>query len=402
VEERQKLEKSEMFFCHHNTGGAMLEISNRLKRIQGSERAERKIVIPTGTIRFDSGEPNFSTPLHIQEAATKAMRNGFTHYLPAYGDEALREAIVASLKEDYSVDRKAEDILVTVGGSEAIYLLAAAYINPGDEAVVLDPDYSAYVEAVRLFGGDAIPAPVGTDLHIDLEEINRRVTPKTKMIFLSNPCNPTGMVYTEAAVRGLAIIAQKNNLILVVDEVYHKLLYDGARHFSVCQVNEAKNHTVLVNSFSKTYAMTGWRIGYLVANAEIVKTLAGLHKSLLICANAHTQKACLAALTGPQTCVDLMKEEYSKRRKLSLALLSEIDGLSVLPCQGAFYLFPRFDHAFSSRELTTLLSEKKLLVRSGTEFGQNGEKHFRITFATSVENIEKGLDRLKKVLKELE
>lgn len=380
----------------------MLEISNRLKRIQGSERAERKILFPTGTIRLDSGEPNFSTPLHIQEAATRAMQNGFTHYVPAYGDEALREGIAASLKEDYGVERKTKEVLVTIGGSEAIYLMAAAYINPGDEAVVMDPDYSAYAEAIRLYGGDAIPAPVGTDLHVDLEEINRRVTPKTKMIFLSNPCNPTGMVYSEAAVRGLAKIAQKNNLILVVDEAYHKLVYDGAKHFSVYQVNEAKDHAVLINSFSKTYAMTGWRIGYLVANVEIVKTLAGLHKSMLICVNPSVQKACVAALTGPQTCVDFMKEEYSKRRKLALALLSEVDGLSVLPCQGAFYLFPRFDHALSSRELTKLLSEKKLVVRSGTEFGQNGEKHFRITFATSVENIEKGLDRLKKVLKELE
>jgi len=190
--------------------------------------------------------------------------------------------------------------------------------------------------------------------------------------------------------------------MLVADEVYHKLVYDEVKHYSVCQVDEAKDNTVLINSFSKTYAMTGWRIGYIVASAAIIKTLAGLHKSLLICASAPAQMACLTALIGPQTCVELMKEEYVKRRKLAIELLSDIDGLSLIPCQGAFYLFPHFSHDFSSKELTQRLSEKNLLVRSGTEFGLNGEKHFRITFATSVENIEKGLGRLKKILKDLE
>ena len=167
-------------------------------------------------------------------------------------------------------------------------------------------------------------------------------------------------------------------------------------------MDEAKDNTVMINSFSKTYAMTGWRVGYIIASAAIIKKLAGLHKSLLICASAPAQMACLTALTGPQTCVNLMKEEYVKRRKLAIELLSGIDGLSIIPCQGAFYLFPRFSHDYSSKELTQRLSEKGLLVRSGTEFGLNGEKHFRITFATSVENIEKGLGRLKKILKELE
>lgn len=380
----------------------MLHISQRLKRIQGSERAGRKIIIPQGTIRLDSGEPNFSTPLHIQEAATKAMQNNSTHYVPAFGDETLREAICDALKQDYNVKRKTENVLVTMGGSEAVYLIAAAYINHGDEAIVLDPEYSAYSEAVRLFGGKAVPAAVGKDLHIDLETVARKVTQKTKMIFLSNPCNPTGMVYSEQEIKGLAKIAMKNNLLLIVDEVYHKLLYDDAMHFSVSQVEEAQSCNVVINSFSKTYAMTGWRIGYIIADVEIIKTLAGLHKSLLICANAPAQKACVAALTGPQTSLDLMKTEYNKRRKLAMDLLADIDGLTVPPCKGAFYFFPRFQHPLSSKELTQRLSEKKLLVRSGTEFGQNGDKHFRITFATSVKNIENGLGLLKTALKELE
>jgi aspartate/methionine/tyrosine aminotransferase len=222
------------------------------------------------------------------------------------------------------------------------------------------------------------------------------------MIFLANPSNPTSAVLGEEEIRGLGKIALEHDLILVIDEVYYRLLYGGIEHFSICQVDEVKDRAILLNSFSKTYAMTGWRVGYLVADAKVIRDLVSFHKSLVICVNAPAQKGCVAALTGPQDCVEAMKAEYTKRMRLVEKALEGIERVSTPPCEGAFYFFPRFQHGVTSREMTNYLAEREVFVRSGTEFGGNGQKHIRISFATSIENLEEGMARLKRALDELD
>jgi len=380
----------------------MFEISEMVKRIQGSERSQRKIVVPEGAVRMDRGEPDFPTPVHIQEAATRAMKDNFTHYVDPYGDRELREAICFSLRRDYGVERSPENVLITVGGLEAINVICATYLNPGDEALVFDPGYSAYGDSIVLFGGKPVFVPLTDRFHLDLKAVEERISKRTKMIFLANPSNPTAAVLREEEIRGLGKIALEHDLLLVIDEVYYRLLYGGIEHFSICQVDEVKDRAILLNSFSKTYAMTGWRVGYLVADPKVIRDLVGFHKTLVICVNAPAQKGCVAALRGPQDCVEAMKAEYTRRMRLVKEALEGIERVSTPPCEGAFYFFPRFQHGVTSREMTNYLAEREIFVRSGTEFGENGQKHIRISFATSIEKLEEGMERLKRALDELD
>lgn len=379
----------------------MLEISEMVKRIEGSERSQRKITIPKGAIQMDMGDPDFSTPVHIQEAALKAMKDNFTHYGNAYGDEELRDAICFSLMRDFSVKRNRENVLVTAGGIEAINVICATYLNSGDEAVVFDPGYSAYAVSITLFGGKPIFVPLQDDFHIDFSRLERGITNRTKMIFLANPSNPTATVLREEEIRGLARVTLEHDLFLIIDEVYYKLIYSGAKHFSVCQVDEIRDRAILLNSFSKTYAMTGWRVGYVVADAEVIKGLVKFHRAMVTCVNIPTQKACVAAIMGPQDCVDTMARQYDDRRKVVDRVLKGIQRMATYPCEGAFYFFPRFEKKMTSREMTSYLADKGILVRSGTEFGDNGQKHIRLSFAISIEKLEEGMEKLKKALDEL-
>jgi aspartate/methionine/tyrosine aminotransferase len=380
----------------------MFEISEMVKRIQGSERSQRKITVPEGAVRMDRGEPDFPTPTHIQEAATKAMRDNFTHYVDSFGDAELREAVCLSLKRDYGVERNPENVLITVGGIEGIQIISATYLDPGDEALVFDPGYSAYADSVALFGGKPVFVPLTDHFHLDLDAVENRISRRTKMVFLASPSNPTAAVLREGEIRGLANLALKHNLLLVIDEVYQRLLYGDVRHFSICQVDEVKERAILLNSFSKTYAMTGWRVGYLVADTKVIRDLVELHKALVICVNAPAQKAGVAALTGPQDCVESMKAEYQRRMGFVEKTLEGIGRVSTPPCEGAFYFFPRFQHKLTSREMTAYLAERGIMVRSGTEFGQRGQHHIRLSFATSMEHLQEGMERLKGALDELD
>lgn len=382
----------------------MLQVSDRIERMQGSERMQRLVFIaPKGAIRLSIGEPDFPTPVHIKEAATRAMKDNFTYYGAPNGDEELRRAICFSLKRDYGVERKPENVLVTTGGIAGISAICATYLNPQDEVLVLDPGYSAYAVSVSLFGGRTVPVPLTDMFHLDLREVENRISKRTKMMFLANPSNPTGAVLTEEEIRGLAGIAREYGLILVVDEVYHKLVYEGNKFFSICQeVDEMKDQAILLNSFSKTYAMTGWRVGYLIADARIIKDLVLFHGSMVTCVNTLAQRACVAALTESQDCVDAMRAEFNERRKFVHKALQGIERISTSPSEGAFYFFPRFEHKFTSGEMTDYLAGKGILVRSGTEFGENGQKHFRISYSVPIELLEEGMERLKKALDELE
>jgi aspartate aminotransferase len=380
----------------------MLEKSDRVKRLLGSERSQRSLVIPKGVIRLEMGEPDFPTPVHIQEAACRAMRDNYTHYGNAYGEPALREAVCASLKRDFGVERKPENVLVTSGGIAAIHTINATYLNPGDEVLIQDPEYSAYSDSVSLFGGTPVFVPLKEDFHIDFETLEKRISDKAQILFISSPGNPTSRVLREDEIRRLALLAVKKDLLLVVDEVYGKLLYSGIKFLSICQIEEVRDRSILLNSFSKAYAMTGWRVGYMVADAPLIKDMVTFHKAMTVCTNVPAQMAAAAAAAGPQDCVKTMLQEYEERKALVEKKLKEIPGLTVPPCEGAFYFFPRFEHALTSQQMVDYLFSKGIMVRSGTEFGAAGQKHFRICFATSMETLEAGLDRLKQALDEIE
>ena len=379
----------------------MFEKSDRVKRLLGSERSQRSLVFPKDVIRLEMGEPDFPTPIHIQEAACRAMRDNYTHYGNAYGEPALREAVCVSLRRDFGVERKPENVLVTSGGIAAIHTITATYLNPGDEVLIQDPEYSAYADSVSLFGGTPVFVPLKEDFHIDFETLEKRMSNKAKMIFISSPGNPTSRVLREDEVRRLALLAVKKNLLLVVDEVYCKLLYSGVKFLSICQIEEVRDRSILLNSFSKAYAMTGWRVGYMVADAPLIKDMVAFHKAMTVCTNVPAQMACVAAATGPQDCVKTMMQEYEKRKALVAGKLKEIRGLTVPPCEGGFYFFPRFEHSLTSQQMVEYLFSKGIMVRSGTEYGAAGQKHFRICFATSMENLEVGIDRMKQALDEL-
>jgi aspartate/methionine/tyrosine aminotransferase len=360
----------------------MFEISEMVRRIQGSERSQRRAAVPEGAIRLDRGEPDFPTPTHIQEAAVKAMKDNFTHYVDPNGDLELREAVCLSLKREYGIERSPENVLITAGGIEGINIISATYLDPGDEALVFDPGYSAYADSIALFGGKPVFVPLTDRFHLDLDAVEDRISTRTKMVFLASPSNPTAAVLREEEIRGLAKIALEHNLLLIIEE--------------------ARDRAILLNSFSKTYAMTGWRVGYLVADPKVIQDLVELHKAMIICVNAPAQKACVAALTGPQDCVESMKAEYQRRMGFVEKALEGIERVSTPPCEGAFYFFPRFQHKLTSREMTTYLAERGILVRSGTEFGQKGQHHIRLSFATSMEHLQEGMERLKGALDELD
>ncbi len=380
----------------------MFSLSENVKRIQGSERSQRKTKIPEGAARMDKGEPDFQTPGHIQEAAYEAMKNNWTHYGSAYGDPELREAICFDLHRDYGVERTPDEVLVTSGGIEAINVLSASFLNPGDEVLILNPEYSAYADSVMLFGGIPVLAPLGMDFALDTDVIESKITPRTRMMMMSNPCNPTGKVMKKSELEDLVELSLKHDLLLVVDEVYSKLTYDDNVHHSISQFKEMRNRAVLLSSFSKSYAMTGWRVGYLVASSDMIKAAVTFHKALLICVSTPLQKGCVAAIRGPQNCVEEMRQEYDRRRRTMLKHLKTIEGLDNLASEGAFYFFPRFSHQISSLDLTKYMYDRGILIRSGTEFGSNGEGYFRVAYAaTPIADLERGMARMKEAFSEI-
>jgi aminotransferase len=240
--------------------------------------------------------------------------------------------------------------------------------------------------------------PLKKDFHLDFQAMEQRISPRTRMVFVSSPCNPTSRILSDDETRTLARFAVEHDLLLIIDETYGKLVYGGIKPLSICQIEEVRGRSILLNSFSKTYAMTGWRVGYIVADAPLIKDLVTFHKAIITCPNVPAQWACVAALTCSQDCVEAMRSEYERRKLLVEEKLKHMAGLMTNPCEGAFYFFPRFEHSLNSREMTEYLYGRGLVVRSGTEFGANGQKHFRICFATSMEQLETGMERLKQAL----
>jgi len=379
--------------------------------------SERVLSIPLSGIRqvveyakglrdvifFNLGEPDFTTPEHIREAAKKAIDEGFTHYTSIWGLPELREAIAEKLRRENGIDVNADgEILITAGAQPAFFSVCQTLIDLGDEVIVQDPFYSSYEVTLRVVGAKIIPVPTKErkGFIIDPEDIKAKITNKTKMIVLISPNNPTGSVLDKNTLKAISEIVQDHDLMVVSDEIYEKITYDGVRNYSIGSISDMKRRTVTINSFSKTYAMTGWRVGFIAADKEIMKNIVKVHHTMNVCACGISQKAAVAALTGPQNCVEEMVAEYDRRRREIVSLANEISGFRCQMPTGAFYIFPDIEtFQMPSMELAKyLIKEARVVTVPGSAFGSGGEGHLRLSYATSLEKIREGLGRIKETM----
>ncbi|NJM18080.1 MAG: pyridoxal phosphate-dependent aminotransferase [Richelia sp. RM2_1_2] len=351
---------------------------------------------------FSAGEPDFDSPAHVKAAAQKALDEGKTKYGSAAGEPELRRAIANKLKSENHLDYQAENIIVTNGGKHSLFNLMQALIEPGDEVIIPAPYWVSYPEMVKLVGGN--PVIVMTDektgYKIEPEILRSAITSKTKLFVLNSPSNPTGMVYTPAEIKALAEVIVEKDILVVSDEIYEKILYDGAKHLSIGSLNdEIFARTIVSNGFAKGYSMTGWRLGYLAAPVELIKaatTVQG-HSTSNVCTFA--QYGAIAALEGSQECVEEMRQAFAKRRQVMLERINQIPGLKCSQPDGAFYLFPDISKTgLKSLEFcNALLEEHQVAVIPGVAFGT--DNNIRLSYATDMATIEKGMDRLEKFVK---
>jgi aminotransferase len=385
----------------------LLRESQRLsvsKRVQSIEPSPIRKIIDLAETRPDiiglhAGEPDFPTPKHIIKAGSQALENGYTHYTHGAGLLQLREAISRKLFEENGIEANPKsEITATVGGFAAIFAAIQATINPGDEVIVLQPSWPSYAGFVRLAEGVPVSVSLhGPDFEPSRADVEEHVTDRTRMILVNSPNNPTGAVYSRSGLLDLAKLAKERGLLILTDEVYEKIIFNGNKHFSIGSTPEFRDITITVNSFSKTYAMTGWRIGYVVADENITNGIRKMHGYMASCAPASAQKAALEALSGSQDCIDDMVAEYQRRRDLIVKGLNEIDGFRCNLPKGTFYTFPSVSKLGlpSTKIADELLEQAKLAGIPGSAFGEAGEGYLRLSFATSQRNILEGLARIK-------
>lgn len=355
-------------------------------------------------ISLGVGEPDFTTPWHIREAAIHSLERGYTMYTSNLGMPELRRAIAAHVARLYGVVYDPDDeILVTVGVSEGLDLTLRAILDPGDEVLIPEPSYVSYGPCTTLAGGTPVyvPARLEDDFRIDPDELARRVTPRTRAILLGYPNNPTGAVMPRADLQRIVDLARKRNLLLISDEIYDRLVY-GVEHTCVAALPGARDNTVLLGGFSKSYAMTGWRIGYLCAPADVVAGMVKIHQYGALCAPIMSQKAALEALNSGEADVRHMVEEYDGRRRLLVHGLNDL-GLQTFEPRGAFYAFPsvRSTGLSSEQFAERLLMEERVAVVPGNAFGPSGEGHVRCCYATSSAGIAEALERMRRFVERL-
>ncbi|MCQ2078978.1 MAG: pyridoxal phosphate-dependent aminotransferase [archaeon] len=350
-------------------------------------------------ISFSLGEPDFDTPANIVDACKASLDNGFTHYTPSMGIPALREAIADRARSFNKLDVTAKNVLVTPC-KHAIFMTAMAYIDPGDEVLLPDPGWVTYEADIKLCGGVPVYVPLTYEngFVLDPAVVESLITPKTRMIILNTPSNPTGCVIPEKVIREIADICMEHDIMVLADEIYENIIYSG-KHFSIASIPGMMERTITVSGLSKTAAMTGWRMGWAVSTEQNIKDLNKLQGHTVSCCVSFAQEGAVEALVGTQKPVEDMVARFKTRRDLALDLLGEIDGLECKVPEGAFYLFPKYDAKISSAELAKrLLEDVHVAVTPGTAFGPHGEGFFRISYAASEEQIREGISRIKKFM----
>ncbi len=342
------------------------------------------------SINLGLGEPDFDTPLHIREAAKKALDEGFTHYTVNKGIPELREAIADKLKNDNKLSFSPESVIVTAGASEGLHISLNALLDNGDEVLIPDPGFVSYGASVKLSGGISIPVKLTEEEEFRMtpEHIEEKITDKTKAVIINSPANPTGSVMKKEDIKGVAEIADDHDIAIISDEIYEKIIYDD-KHYSPAKYTD---NCITINGFSKSYAMTGFRIGYVAANPEITEEMLKVHQYNIACASSISQKAALAALEGPQDSIDIMVKEFRRRRDLIVSRLRGM-GMSCVEPRGAFYVFPKveYPYVFVSNAL-----REDIIVVPGSACGIYGDEYVRLSYATSFEEINRAMDKLEK------
>lgn len=351
-------------------------------------------------LSFSAGEPDFDTPQVIKDAAIKAIEDGFTKYTAVDGIPALREAVANKLKRDNGLEYALDQIIVNNGAKHSLFNLFSATIQNGDEVIVPAPYWVTYPELVKYCGGKAIEIQTddASSFKITPEQLRNAITPKTKMLILTTPSNPTGSVYTKAELEAIAEVLKGTDIIVASDEMYEKLIYDGEFTSAASISDDMYKRTVTINGLSKSVAMTGWRFGYMAAaNTELIKATKKLQSQSTSNINSITQMAAIAGLNGSADAdIEMMRKQFAARRDEAVKLFNEIDGLSVIKPDGAFYLFVNIkDVSNDSMEFSKrLLSEQGVAVVPGVGFGSEG--YFRFSFATDIESIRTGISRIEK------
>ncbi|MEJ7751636.1 MAG: aminotransferase class I/II-fold pyridoxal phosphate-dependent enzyme [Candidatus Limnocylindrales bacterium] len=377
-------------------------LSQRVRTVppSGIRRFFDVIATMPDVISLGIGEPDFTTPPHIIEEGVRSLRAGRTHYTSNFGTLELRRAIARHLARLYSVEYDPQrEICVTVGASEAVAAAMAAIIDPGDEVILHEPSYVAYQPAVVFNGGVPVlvPTRMEDDFALDPAAVEAAITPRTKALFLGYPCNPTGAVLPHATLVALADIAARHDLLVVSDEIYDRLVYGDHRHEAFSAMRGMRERTILLGGFSKTYAMTGWRVGYVCAPHDLLEGIVKVHQYQIMSAPTTAQDAAVVALTGAEQDVRRMVDEYDRRRRLVVNGLNRI-GLPTFEPRGAFYAFPRISGTgLSSEDFSErLLFEGQVAAIPGSAFGPSGEGHLRASYATSFEGIEEALVRIER------
>lgn len=365
-------------------------------------------------ISLAGGEPDFDTPKHVKEAAIQAIREGFTKYTAVAGTEQLRDAVVAKLKRDNALEYTREEVITCAGSKQALYNLGMVLFDRRDEIIIPVPYWVTYPEQVRLAAATPVFVPTAEEegFRLKRRDVERVLTPRTKALILNSPCNPTGTVIETGELKAIAELAVEKDFYLVSDEAYETLTYDGVKHVSIASLGEeVKARTFVVGAVSKTYAMTGWRLGYAAGPKEIIKAMIDLQSHSTSAPTSISQKAAVAALLGSQETVEVMRVEFDRRRRHLLEHLQRIPGVTCVPPQGAFYAFPNVS-AFYGKKIARgrkincstdlvayLIREARVTAVPGADFGS--DKHLRLSYCLSMEQIREGLERMGRALEQL-
>ncbi len=357
------------------------------------------------SINLGLGMPDFLTPPHIIEAAKKALDEGYIFYTPNKGLPELREAISKKLKRENGMDVDPDrEIIVTAGGTEAMGLAIRTIVDKGDEVLIPTPGFVAYIPHVVLSGGRPVEVEckMENEFKVSIEDLKRKTTEKTKLLVINSPCNPTGSVLDRKDLEEIADFAVENDIYILSDEVYEKFIYDG-EHYSIGSFEGLKDRVITLNSFSKTYGMTGWRLAYVAASEEIINQMTKLQMYFSVCATSFVQKAGVAALEGGLDFLQKIVREYSERRDLAYKMLSEMDMVSVVKPRGALYIFPSVkETGLSSQNFCErILTDSHVVTVPGSSFGRYGEGYVRILFSVPREKLETGLSRIAESMKKL-
>ncbi|MEJ7752941.1 MAG: pyridoxal phosphate-dependent aminotransferase [Candidatus Limnocylindrales bacterium] len=351
-------------------------------------------------IHLEIGEPDFDTPANVREAAKRALDEGWTHYGPPLGLPALREAIAtdATARKRFAVDP--ENVVVTPGAKPIMFYALLALAQPGDEVIYPDPGFPIYESMTRFVGATPVPIPLReeNEFRMDVQELRSLVTDRTRLIIFNSPHNPTGSVLTEEDLRAIADLAAERDITVLADEIYGRILYEGEHH-SIAALPGMAERTIVLDGFSKTYAMTGWRLGYAILPPDLLPVFSRLIINSVSCTSSHSQMAAVEALTGPQDDVEAMVEEFRARRELIVNGLDAIPGIRCLKPHGAFYVFPNVSGTgMAGPEMANrLLDEAGVACLAGTAFGRVGRDHLRVSYANSPENISRALERIAQV-----